>query len=190
MASSPSASSRSHLGRTLPLAHSLGLSIEDLGAAYATMTLQGESASQVETNMQALMTAAVKPTKAMSAALADYNVDGQTFASVTDLIQKPRLPRLSRSSWRKRRAARPTAWRSLTGNVRSTNGALALTSGGMKTVTAEEERMKHASDGLGATQEAFAKQQQSAAFALKIAPAFEMERAAITLGQQFLPVVG
>ena len=71
-----------NMGRVLPVASSLGVEIEELGAAYAELTLQGMNAEAVQTSMTALLSASLQETDALSEAVQEYG-----YASAEALIQ-------------------------------------------------------------------------------------------------------
>ena len=58
------------IGRVIPLASNMGISFNDVGAALATMTQTGVLAAETATQLKALMTSFIAPTKEMEAALA------------------------------------------------------------------------------------------------------------------------
>jgi TP901 family phage tail tape measure protein len=71
-----------NMGNVLPVAASLGVSLDDVFAAYSQLTLQGINASAAETDIAGLMKSALNPTDAMTAA-----VQKQGFATADAAIQ-------------------------------------------------------------------------------------------------------
>lgn len=71
-----------NLGNTIPLAAQLNVSIEELGAAYAQLTVNGVQASQAETQIAALMRATINETEALTEAVREYG-----YESAEALIQ-------------------------------------------------------------------------------------------------------
>lgn len=64
------------VANALPQAANLGIEIEDLYGAMAFMTQRGFSASKASTSLNSAMTALVKPTEAMAAAMSTLGVKG------------------------------------------------------------------------------------------------------------------
>src|SRR5690606_16670858 len=58
-----------NLGNTIPLASQLGVTIEELGAAYSLLTVNGVQAAQAETQIAALMRATINETEALTEAV-------------------------------------------------------------------------------------------------------------------------
>lgn len=71
-----------NLGNTIPLASQLGVSIEELGAAYSQLTVNGVQASQAETQIAALMRSTLNETEALTEAVREYG-----YESAEALIQ-------------------------------------------------------------------------------------------------------
>jgi hypothetical protein len=57
------------MGNVLPVANSLGIGMDQVGAAYAQMTLNGVNASAAETQISALMRSALNPTTQLTEAV-------------------------------------------------------------------------------------------------------------------------
>lgn len=169
-----------NLGNTLPLANATGVSIEELGAAYARMTLSGVGVSQAETQIAALMRAAINPTTELTAAVQDYG-----YASVESLIAAEGmtgyLDLLTKAS-----GGTTEGLFELLGTAEATNAALLLGGENADEYAASVERMKASSEGLGATQTALAKQMESTAFSLRLLKT-NVQAAAIAIGVQLEP---
>ena len=70
------------MGRVLPIASQLGVSLEESGAALAAISIKGSGTSESITQLRAIMTALLKPTDAMKTALS-----GLGFTSAEIAIQ-------------------------------------------------------------------------------------------------------
>lgn len=64
------------IGRVIPVAKLLGVSMEEVFAAFSTLTRNGVNPSEAATQIGGAMTALLKPTDAMKAALAQLRVEG------------------------------------------------------------------------------------------------------------------
>ncbi len=169
-----------NMGNTLPLAKALGVSFEELGAGYAQMTLSGVGASQAETQIAALMRAAVNPTTELTAA-----VQAHGYASVESLIATEGLTGyldlLTQAS-----GGTSEGLFELLGTAEATNAALLLGGENADEYAAAVERMEKSSEGLGATQTALNKQMESTAFSLRLLKT-NVQAAAIAIGVQLEP---
>lgn len=170
------------LGRVLPVASSLGVSVEELGAAYATLTLQGISASESETGVAAVMTTALNPTTALKEAVTAYG-----YASAEAIIKSQGLSGylefLAQAS-----GGSSAKMSELTGNVRATNAALALgVDGGALYADSLTQMNTAASDGQY-TLEVFGIQMDTTAGSIKKLGA-EASVAAIGIGSSLEPLV-
>lgn len=171
-----------NMGNTLPVASALGVSIEELGAAYARMTLSGVGASQAETQIAALMRAALNPTADLTAAVQAYG-----YSSVEALIAAEGftgyLKVLTEAS-----GGSTEQLYALLGTQEAVNAALLLGGENLDAYNASVERMEKSSEGLGATQKALSKQMESTAFSLRLLKT-NVQAAFIALGVQLEPVI-
>src|SRR5690606_15020942 len=171
-----------NMGRVLPVASSLNVSIEELGAAFAELTLQGINASEAETAIAAMMTAALNPTEAMADAIEEYG-----YAWAEALIQTEGLAGyvqfLSQAS-----GGTSEGMMALLGNVRALQGALVLTQGDGAGFNAMLETMGSAAQDGAYTLEVFGIQMDNAAGAVRDAQS-EIGIAAMNIGAAFEPMV-
>lgn len=172
-----------NLGNTMPIANALGLSIEDLGASYALMTLKGVSASQAETQIAALMRTALNPTQAMTDAMVQYG-DGTAEATIANRGFAGFLDVINKAA-----GGNKEKMMEMLGTQEAMNAALILGAEDGQDYAAMLEEMMGASEGAGATNEALAKQMESARF--KIAEAKkQVEILAVTLMGLLAPAIG
>lgn len=148
----------SALGNVIPTAAAVGVSIEEVGAAIATMTLNGIDAQTASTYLNGVLTAFLKPTTDLTAALQAHG-----YASGQDAIQTLGLTGAM--------DLLNQIIKEGTGNVtdyvadsRAFRAVLALNSNGGKTYADALSAMSHAQDGAGATADALQRQMQSASF--------------------------
>lgn len=149
-----------NLGNVIPIANSLGLGIEDVGAAYAQMTLKGVNASAAETQIASLMRSALNPTQALTDAVQAHGYESAEAAIKTKGLAGF-LDILNDAS-----GGSATALMDLLGTQEAMNAATILGADGVKGYVKELDKMKHASDGAGATNKALEKQMNSASFAI------------------------
>jgi len=171
-----------YMGQTLPIASALNVPIEQLGASYALMTKNGLPVAETQTDINALLTSALNPTSALTTAVQKYG-----YANAESLIKSKGLPGfldfLTTAS-----GGSATALTDLLGTQNASAAAMLLMKDNGKQYTDELDKMNHASDGLGATQTALNKQQETTAFKLKqLAAAFSVLQ--IKIGQQLEPVI-
>lgn len=171
-----------NLGKTLPAASALGVGIEQLAAAYAQLTLNGVNASAAETNIASLLKGAANPTDAMTTAVQNYG-----YANAQLLLQSEGLPGLLNA------VAAATGGNTeklyeLIPNQEAVNALLILLKNNGAGYRAEVEKMNVQLTKGGATQQALAKQQQSAAFALRQLRTSVQQLAVVFLGL-FTPII-
>lgn len=163
------------IGDVIPSAASLGISLEELGASLATMTKQGINSSEATTQLNAIMTAFLKPSQEMEAALKKMGIEsGSALIEAEGLTGALKFLEESTGGNKEELAA-------LLPNVRAFKGAIALTGQQAETYNETLEKMK---TSTGATNEAFEKQQLT----------FEtlknsIEKIAIKVGNALLPTI-
>ena len=170
----------SNVGDVLSVANSIGVPIEGVGAALATMTKQGESAPEASTKLKAAMTALVKPSEEMEGVLKKLGVEGGA-----ELVKKYGSLQEALNAVRGATDGSAEAMNALFPNVRAASGALLLTGGNAKTAAADLDAMNHSA---GAAKDVFKEQQKS------VAVQFERLKStlsvlAIEIGSALLPVL-
>lgn len=78
----------SAMGQVLPVASSLGVSFDQVGAAMAAMSRTGTSASEASTQLRSILTGLMKPTAKGEKALADL---GMTYGEIRSQIREEGL---------------------------------------------------------------------------------------------------
>lgn len=143
------------IGDNAPLAAQLGVSYEEVGAAYAMATSQGISYSEVSTQLNAIMSGLLKPTTALTTAL-----EAHGYTSGQDLLAQEGLAGALKFVT-EATGGQSDALAELFPNIRATKGLTALLNGDFDTFL---NMMKDAPEvidpvtgeviKLGATQEA------------------------------------
>jgi TP901 family phage tail tape measure protein len=165
----------SSLGKVIPIAATLGASVEELGAAVATMTKQGINSFETMTQLKALFVAFIKPSQEMQKAIEDFGFSsGSALIEAKGLTGALELLEVATQGNKEELSK-------LLPNQRALMAALALTGAQAKNYTDALETMNNAA---GSTQEAFEKQELT----------FEtlgnqVEKLQIAIGQAFLPML-
>lgn len=165
-----------NLGNTLPMANALGISVQELGAAYAQMTLKGVSASQAETQIASLMRSAANPTEALTAAMV---ANGE--ATAQSMIANQGLEGFLKAVYVAADGNQEVMY-DLLGTQEAVNAATILGADGAKAYATEVDKMTGASKGAGATNKALAKQMESASFRMKQARIAVQQAAVVFIG--------
>jgi TP901 family phage tail tape measure protein len=169
----------SQIGDVLPIAAQLGVPLEDVGGAMATITLHGVSAAEASTQLKQVLVSILKPSEALAGTIKDMGFQTGEAALKT-LGLEGFLQRLSTAAHGS--GAAFAAWFP---NVRAMNGALGLTG---KNIATLHENLQAMRSSQGATQAAFAEQGKSIAFQWQRAKA-SLTAAAIPVGQLLLPAL-
>jgi TP901 family phage tail tape measure protein len=163
----------SNMGNVLPMAASLGVGFEEVGAAYAQMTLQGVGASAAETKIAGLMKAALNPTQALTDAVGAHG-----YATAQAAIEAEGMGGFLKILTDEADGSGQALFDML-GTEEAVSAAMLLGGENMAAYIEEIERMGGATEGAGATQKALAKQMQSASF--QIAKAKQQVQVAATM---------
>jgi hypothetical protein len=149
------------MGDLVPAAAPLGIRLEEVGAAIATLTLQGVPAAEAATRVKNSMIQLAKPSKELSALLKANGYDsGEAavkavgYAGVLQLLDKATHGSV-------------TATAALTPEIRGLLGVVGLTGRNLATYEANLIAMNQAQEGAGRTAQVFAEQQKSGAFQLQ-----------------------
>ncbi|MGZ6281713.1 MAG: phage tail tape measure protein [Ktedonobacterales bacterium] len=137
------------------VSHQAHFSMEETNAALATMTVVYHSTKQAGQNLQHLIQAL-----GIEFQKVEKRADGAGIALNHTKFESEGLRDRLMDLWTAS-GHNSTKFRELVGDATSFKAAMALLDGGMKDYDTNIEAMKHASDGLGATQEAFNVQAQT-----------------------------
>lgn len=171
-----------NLGDVVPMAAAMGISLQQVTGALATMTLAGLPAAEAATATARVMQAFIKPSAGMATEMARLGI-------TLDDLKNPAFGLSgAMQAIAKDTDGSTVALQSMFPDVRSLKGALALTSAEGKTYARVMRDEAKATDGAGATQRAFAIQMQGLGAQLEIAKNKGMAFF-LALSVQVIPVV-
>tara|TARA_R110000772_G_scaffold26782_14_gene68818 strand:- start:1785 stop:5771 length:3987 start_codon:yes stop_codon:yes gene_type:complete len=169
------------MGRVLPIASAMGVSFEEVGAAFASLSRTGTNAAEAATQVRGIMSSLLRPTKQAEEALTDMGLSSEGLRE--QLKEKGLLSTLKTLS--EEFGDNSAAAASVFGNVRALSGVMDLMG---KNVAGTEAIFANMNDTLGATNDAFAIQSQTAEF--KMAQVMADFKVILTeLGQTVIPIV-
>lgn len=165
-----------------PIASSMGISFEEVSAALATMTKQGFPTAQATTSIRMAMVALQKPTAEMSTAISAMGyqsgqamVDALGFGKALDILRDSTQGNNEQLT-------------KMFGSVEAAGAVFALTGQNASSFTTDLDAMKNATDGLGASTEAFNEVEKGSARQLEKAQE-QIKAVAIQIGGSLLPVL-
>lgn len=169
------------MGQTLPIASNMGVSFDQVGAAFAAMSRTGTGASQAATQLRGILSALKKPTKQANDTLAAYGMSAQ---GLRDKIRKdgllPVLKQLTGAF-----GDNEEAQAMVFGNVRALTGVMDLMGANVGTT---EKIFKSLTKTLGATDKAMAVTAETTGFKMAVAWA-SIKQTLMQFGDALLPVV-
>lgn len=168
-----------NIGDTLPFASSLGVGLDEVGAATATMTKQGLGASETFTRIRNLLQTMIKPGEDLTAAIKELGYESGEALIQDKGLQGSLEALIGTTDGTKDSVAK------LFPNIRALGGALALT--GKNSEEAQKD-LKGMEDAAGATQRAFEEQSKSLAVQWERLKA-NLSTLAIRIGNVLLPAV-
>lgn len=165
----------SSIGKSIPLAASAGVKLEELGATLAVLTRQGNSSAQATTQINSTISSLIKPSVAAKEALKSFGFESAEAAIESEGLVGTIKGMIAQTDGSQESIAK------LFPNIRALRGALALTGKGAADFDEVLESMKNSA---GATSEAFEKQELT----------FEtfgnaVNKLSISLGTELLPFV-
>jgi TP901 family phage tail tape measure protein len=169
------------MGSTLPIASNMGVSFEQVGAAFAAMSRTGTNASAAATQLRGILAALKKPTKQANDTLAQYGLSAQ---GLRDRLRKdgllPVLKELTESF-----GDNEEAQAMVFGNVRALTGVMDLMGASVGTT---EQIFSRMTTTLGDTDKAMLVTAETAGF--KMAQAWAtIKQTLMQFGDALLPVV-
>jgi len=170
------------IGDVLGTAANMGVGIDQVGAAIAGMTKKGIGAAEATTSLNATILGFMKPSDQMAESMSALGYEsGQAMLAEMDLGQ-------AILAVRKHAEDNGATVNDLFGNVRALKGVLALTGDEAVGFSQDLKAMQGATEGVGATQEAFTEQAKGAAFQAKIF-ANNLQNIGIIIGNSILPTI-
>lgn len=140
----------STIGKVIPLAANMGVSLDEVGASMAIMTRQGVKSSEATTQLNALMTGFLRPSTGMKEALSEIGFESGS-AAVEQLGLKGALDAVAKTT-----GGTTDEMAKLFSNQRGLRGAVALTGEAAKDF---DSVLKEIANSSGASREAFEKQE-------------------------------
>jgi TP901 family phage tail tape measure protein len=168
------------IGPVLATANKLGVTLQEVGAAAATLTIKGFPAAEAFTAIDASMRALTKPSEAMKKAFSDLGV-----ASGEELIQKFGSYQAALNAVAKTTDGSSAAMNKLFNEIRGSRGALTLTGNNAKVAAGHLREMSKAS---GASMSAFKEQMKSVGAQWQRLKA-QLSAGAVEIGATLLPVL-
>ncbi len=169
------------IGPILPIAKTAGVSLQEVAAAMAALTLQGIKADEAATEIKGVIEKLIHPSEGAAKAMDKLGiVHGITAVRAEGL--KGALLNVVEAT-KKHQDALPA----LFPEIRSFIGLQALASDGAKKYSETLNSMTHASDGAGQMQEALARQNQGAGAQME-ALQKDASRVGIEIGTVLLPI--
>jgi TP901 family phage tail tape measure protein len=171
-----------NMGDLVPAAAPLGIKLEEVGAAMATLTLQGVPAAEAATRVKNSMLQLASPSKELSALLqengfasAEAAIQARGYSGVLEIVGQAT-------------GGNVTATSKLIPEIRALMGFVGLTGKNLKTYNHILKEHEEATDGAGRTAGVFAEQSKSISFQWNKAKA-TLEAAAVPLGQLLFPLL-
>lgn len=169
------------LGRVTPLAATLGVSFEEVGASIATFTRLGVSAEEAATGLRGVMSALIKPTSQARLALKSY---GTSIEEVKKMVGERGLM-LTLKHLMETFGDNDQAISSLFGNVRALTTVLGTAGTQAETY---EDVLNSLTDSTGALNEAFGIVEETSSFKLNTAWQ-TLKDSLIELGEALVPII-
>lgn len=170
------------MGKVIPLASAMKVSQEELFGAMATLTGVTGSASEVTTQLRGAIQGFAKPTDAMT-----KQVKALGYESASAMIEQEGLQG-SINMLAEATGGGADKMGELFGSVEALNSVLALTGEQSGNFTKKIDAMKHATDGLGATTEAYNKVSGTFSFMMGIMKQY-VEAFFLSVGNLLLPIL-
>lgn len=168
------------LGPILPAAQTAGVSLEEVGAAMATLTIRGFPAAEAATAINGAIRQLSKPTTDLKEAFRQLGVE-----SGEQLIAKYGSLQAALEALRGTTDGTGTAFRRLFSEERGARAALGLTG---DAATSAAKDLRGLNDSSGATAKALSQQAKSVAYEWERLKA-QISAVAITVGDALIPVV-
>jgi TP901 family phage tail tape measure protein len=170
------------IGAVLPIAAKAGISLQEIGAGIAVSTKQGQSGAEAINDIQNLITKIIRPSDEAAKRMRALGISFGLPA-----LQAKGLSGVLAEITQKTQGNQQVLAR-LFPDMQAFRGLLALTANGGKNYVQELEAMRHASDGVGATQKALTEQNKGAMAQWQLLRK-ELEILGIKAGQVLLPTL-
>ncbi len=169
------------MGRVLPVASSMGVSFNEVGAAFASMSRTGTNANEAATQLRSIMVSILKPTKLAEEALEGMGLSSEGLRN--QMREKGLLSTLQTLS--EEFDGNADAAAQVFGNVRALVGVMDLMGAN---AASTDQIFKNMTDTTGTLNKAFEVAAQTTEFKMGQAIA-EFKTAMIAIGKDIIPVV-
>tara|TARA_R100001463_G_scaffold675_3_gene3050 strand:+ start:1135 stop:4059 length:2925 start_codon:yes stop_codon:yes gene_type:complete len=169
------------MGRVLPVASSMGVSFNEVGAAFASMSRTGTNANEAATQLRSIMVSLLKPTKQAEDALAGMGLSSEQLR--TQMREEGLLSTLQTLSTEFDGNADAAA--QVFGNVRALVGVMDLMGANAETTA---DIFGNMADVTGTLDTAFGIASETAEFKLNAAMS-DIKLAFIEIGEKLIPVL-
>ncbi|MGA1036661.1 MAG: phage tail tape measure protein [Ilumatobacteraceae bacterium] len=170
------------MGRVLPLSSAMGVSFNEVGAAFAALSRTGTNAAEAATQIRGILSSLLRPTKQSEEAMAGLGLSAEGLR--TQIREEGLLSTLKTLA--ERFDGNEAAAAAVFGNIRALSGVLDLMGANVATT---EQIFANMADTTGTVDEAFSVMSQTASFQFAQAMA-EIKESLLTLGQAIMPTVG
>jgi len=169
------------MGRVLPLSSAMGVSFNEVGAAFAALSRTGTNAAEAATQIRGILSSLLRPTKQAEEALTGMGLSSE---GLRQQIQEEGLLSTLQTLADKF-GDNEAAAASVFGNIRALSGVLDLMGANVATT---EQIFANMADVTGTVDEAFSVMSDTASFQFSQAMA-EVKESMLTLGQELMPMV-
>ena len=169
------------MGRVLPVASAMGVSFDEVGAAFAALSRTGTNANEAATQVRGILTSLLKPTKQSSDALASMGLSAQGLRN--QIKQEGLLATLG--TLKETFAGNEAATAAVFGNVRALMGVMDMLGANSASTEAIFKSME---DTTGALDKAFEVTSGTTAFKLQQAMA-NLKSSLIAIGDVLIPII-
>lgn len=169
------------MGRVLPLASAMGVSFNEVGAAFAALSRTGTDASEAATQIRGILSSLLSPTKQAEDALSAMGLSSEGLRqTIKDDGLLAALGVLAQEFTGNEEAAAQVF-----GNIRALSGVLDLMGANVETT---RQIFANMADNVGDTDKAFQIMSETGAFQVRQSMA-RMKDAFISLGQAIAPLI-
>lgn len=169
------------MGRVLPLSSAMGVSFNEVGAAFAALSRTGTNAAEAATQIRGILSSLLRPTKQSEEAMAGLGLSAEGLR--TQIREEGLLSTLKILA--ERFDGNEAAAAAVFGNIRALSGVLDLMGANVATT---EQIFANMADTTGTVDEAFSVMSETASFQFAQAMA-EVKEVLLTIGQDIMPLV-
>ena len=169
------------MGRVLPLSSAMGVSFNEVGAAFAALSRTGTNAAEAATQIRGILASLLRPTKQSEEAMAGLGLSAEGLR--TQIREEGLLSTLKTLA--EEFAGNEAAAAAVFGNIRALSGVLDLMGANVATTEAIFANM---ADTTGTVDEAFSVMSETASFKFAQAMA-ELREVLLTIGEEVMPMV-